>query len=151
MSKSKSKKLYIIITVIILLFGVYNLIWYYVTQSKYDNFSEKMDEFVKNRSYVLNPGDGYVYNVKYPDYLTFTGNLGVSDEKNEISLIIWPSLFNGENEYGVRIIDEDESYEIMVDKDMKAEDSEIEDIVNKYQDEIQILFHKADEKWGIIE
>lgn len=148
---SKSKKLYIIITVIILLFGVYNLIWYYVTQSKYDNFSERMDEFVKNRSYVLNPGDGYLYNVKYPDYLTFTGNLGVSDEKNEISLIIWPSLFNGENEYGVRIIDEDESYEIMVDKDMKAEDSEIEDIVNKYQDEIQILFQKADEKWGIIE
>ncbi len=151
MSKSKRKKLYIILTVLILLFGVYNLIWYFVTQSKYDNLSKKMDEVVKNRSYVLNAGDGYVYNVKYPDYLTFIGNLGVSDEKNEMSLIIWPSLFNGDNEYGVRIIDEDESYEIMVDKDMKAEDSEIKDIVNKYKDEIQILFQKADEKWGIIE
>lgn len=148
---SKSKKLYITVTVIILLFGVYNIIWYFTTQSKYDNFSKKMDEVVKNSSYVLNTGDEYVYNVKYPDYLTFTGNLGVSDEKNEISLIIWPSLFNGENEYRLRIIDEDESYEIVVDKDMKAEDSESEDIINKYQNEIQILFHKADEKWGIIE
>lgn len=110
-----------------------------------------MEEFVPNRSYILNPGDGYLYNVKYSDYLTFTGNLAVAADNNEVSLLIWPSLFNGENRYGVRIATDDDTYEIMVDKNIKAKESESNHIIDKYKEEIQVLFQKADETWGVIE
>lgn len=147
MKKNKAKKVVLIIAIIVLLFGIYNLLWYFTTQSKYTNYSEGMDEFVANKSYVLNPGNGYLYNVKYPDYLTFTGNLAVADENNEVSLIIWPSFY-GEDEYGIRITTNDDSYEIMIDKDMKSVENN--DILDKYKKEIRMLFQKADEKWGIM-
>lgn len=150
MKKGKKRRVIIILTVIGVLFGLYNLIWYFTTQSKYGNYIDHMDEFVANRSYILNPGDGYLYNVKYPDYLTFTGNLGISDDNHLISLIIWPS-FIGENKYGVRITDNDNVYEVMLDKEMKAKESENNEIIDKHIGEIQEMFQKADEQWDIIE
>ena len=150
MKLSKGKKVIILLMVICLLFGVYNLIWYFTTQVKYSTYSENMDEFIPNRSYVLEGEDGYLYNVKYPDYLSFTGNLGVSNNNNEVSLIIWPSIF-GEDKYGLKIDTIDDSYEIIIDREMKAEVSEDDKIIEKYKEEIEKLFQKADERWNIMD
>lgn len=150
MKLSKGKKIIILLMVICLLFGVYNLIWYFTTQVKYSTYSENMDEFIPNRSYVLEGEDGYLYNVKYPDYLSFTGNLGVSNNNNEVSLIIWPSIF-GEDKYGLKIDTIDDSYEIIIDREMKAEVSEDDKIIEKYKEEIEKLFQKADERWNIMD
>ena len=150
MKLSKGKKIIILLMVICLLFGVYNLIWYFTTQVKYSTYSENMDEFIPNRSYVLEGEDGYLYNVKYPDYLSFTGNLGVSNNNNEVSIIIWPSIF-GEDKYGLKIDTIDDSYEIIIDREMKAEVSEDDKIIEKYKEEIEKLFQKADERWNIMD
>lgn len=150
MKKRKLKKIFFIIAAIVLSFGAYNIFWYFSIISKYKDYSENMDELIAYKSYFLNPHDGYLYNVKYPDYLTFTGNLGISDEKNNLALIIWPSLY-GENEYGVRIITDEETYEIMVDKNMKAANSSFNSIIDEYKEEIEKLFEKANKQWNIID
>jgi hypothetical protein len=150
MNNKKIKSFIILILTLILLFALYNLVWYFATQSKYGGYVKDMDELFANRSYVLEPGDGYLYNVKYPDYLSLTGNLGVTDEENGVALIIWPSFF-GEDSYGVRIATDRDTYLVMVNKDIKAIDSVDDDVIDKYKEEIKMLFQKADNKWGIIE
>lgn len=149
MKLSNGKKIIIILIVICLLFVLYNIIWYFAIQSKYSEYSKNMDEFIPNRSYVLDGEDGYLYNVKNPDYLSFTGNLGISNNNNEVSLIIWPSFF-GEAKYGIKIDTIDDSYEIIIDREMKAEVSEDDKIIEKYKEEIERLFQKADERWNIM-
>lgn len=71
----KRKLIMIIISTCIVLFALYNLSWLYLTRTKYNQFSNDMQEIMANRTYVKQE-DGYLYNVKYPDYLSFTGNLG---------------------------------------------------------------------------
>lgn len=58
--------------------------------------------FIENKSYVYTADDDYLYNVKMPDYLTYTGNLCVSVPKGECALLICPKVI-GDYDYGVQI------------------------------------------------
>lgn len=147
--KNKTKRFLIFIASVILLFGIYNLIWYLLIHSKYDPYTEGMDEFRKNISYILNEEDGYLYNVKLPDYISYTGNLGISTRNNEYSLLIWPNVFTDEVEYGVQIqAENNEVWSIMVDENMEAVNAYYDEIVNENREAIEDLYKKAREKWS---
>jgi hypothetical protein len=92
MKKTLKKKL-IITGSVILLFGIYNLVWYIAVSEKYNDHIIGMEEIYPNRTYVIDNRDGYTYNVKIPDYLTFTGNLGIQPVGGgDCALIIWRVL-----------------------------------------------------------
>ena len=82
--------------------------------------------------YIHTDEDGYDYAVKYPEYLSFTGNLSVglpADEYNPFTdfLIVWPKIFGG-YEYGVSVTKNGQGYQIYVNADGTAvypEDNEI--------------------------
>jgi len=123
MKKAKSKKvILVIISIIILLFMMYNLFWYLFVYNEYDKYIAGFEEFRPHISYVLNGDDGYLYNVKYPDYLSFTGNLCVATNDGKQALLIWPEVF-GTYKFGVQIIDEEseEEYSIMLNNSRKAD------------------------------
>lgn len=103
------KKIFKIILAVVILFAAYNLIWFAWSHIKYGKLSSGMNEvdfsnFVTPR-YVYSDDEKYDYLVKYPDYLTFDGNMSVGSpatEENPFTdaLIIWPKVSGGYN-FGV--------------------------------------------------
>ncbi len=147
MKKNKKKIIIIMATVFLSVFIIYNLFWYGWMKNKYTAYTERLNEFVPNRSYVLSE-NSYLYNVKFPNYLLFVGNLGVATDDNKIALIIWPS-FIGENTYGVQITDENnEVYSIMIKRDLSVIDNVNADLIESNKEQIETLFKKAKEMWG---
>ncbi|XKO55886.1 hypothetical protein ACI2WT_02410 [Lysinibacillus fusiformis] len=145
--KKNKKIFFIILATVFSVFIIYNLIWYGWMKNKYTAYIEGFNEFVPNRSYVLSE-NSHLYNVKFPNYLSFVGNLGVATDDNKFALIIWPS-FIGENTYGIQIKDEnDQVYSIMIKRDLSVVDNENADLIKNNKEQIEILFKKAQEKWG---
>lgn len=151
MKKLLKKKMLIIIGVIILSFGIYNLIWYIIVSEKYNDFIVDMEEIYPNITYAIDNKDGYTYNVKIPDYLSFTGNLGVQPyEGGDHALIIWPGIFK-ETTYGVFITSDDgRTHAVMLTEErMPLSDApeQTKQLVEENKDKIDELFDRADEMW----
>ncbi|PGE68924.1 hypothetical protein [Bacillus toyonensis] len=138
-----------IVLILIILFGLWNLIWFVTVTIKYQKF---VDAVPKNKYGVYNKEEsGYVFNVKTPDYLRFTGNLGVSKVESLDGLIIWPLLFGG-YEYGVRLQKGDQVFEIYVDENMNpiyTDDKLAIEQIKKYQEEVQAMISKANDMWDL--
>jgi len=148
MKNKKTKIIALTTVVIIILFGIYNIVWYSIIQSKYNTYIENMDEFRKNKSYILKGDDGFLYNVKLPDYLSFTGNLGVTTEDGKYALLIWPNAFNNRVKYGVQLVNADnEMVRVMINEDITALNDNYSDIIEKNKVEINELLIKAKYKW----
>ena len=139
----------IVISSIMAIFVIYNIFWFCVVHLNYNSFIEGMNEFRPNVSYVLEGNDGYLYNVKNPDYLSYTGNACVSTKDGKVALLIWPGLFR-ETKYGVQITTNDNIvYSIIIDKNAEAIDSQYKDMIIENSTIIQVLFQKAEKQWNI--
>ena len=153
------KKILKIVLAAVIVFAAYNAIWFAWSHVKYGKLSGGMEEgdfgsFVTPR-YVYTDADRYDYLVKYPDYLTFTGNMSVgcpTTEENVFTdaLIMWPEVSGG-YKFGVLLYENDMEYAIYIDSEGNALSKEDEDIVSRHSDIIRNLFMKADERWGIID
>ena len=151
------KKVLKVIICILLLFVVINACWYVWRMVKYDPFTKVMEkseipEFLVPRYYSMD-ADGYDYSVKYPDYLSFTGNLCVglpTTDENVFTdfLIIWPKLFD-RYEYGVSLNVGNETYQIYINADGSPVDPKYSEIVNEYKDTVDDLLSRAKEMWDI--
>ena len=151
------KKVLIIILAAAIVFAVYNIVWFAWSHIKYGKLSGGMEEnvfstFVTPR-YIDTDSDGYDYLVKYPDYLTLTGNLSVempTADENYFTdtLIMWPTL-SGKYKLGVILYEEGKGYQVYIDADGKALAKEYEDVVSRHRDSIKSLLMVADNKWGI--
>lgn len=86
---------------LIFVFGIYNLLWF-INYASYNRFLT--DSYIKldAYSYIYDSEEGWIFFVKKPDYLSFTGNLHLSRQSVDNELLIWPSLFR-EDRYGVSI------------------------------------------------
>ncbi len=149
MDKINIKRMLIVITVIFL---ALNISWFLITIIKYSKFVESIS---KDGSgvYAMKNEDGYIYNVKKPAYLHYTGNLGVSNYNKGEFLIIWPLMFDG-YKYGFRIKEVDAVYEVYVDENMKPIDKEDKYIAKKVEEHkagLETLFLKANEMWQLEE
>lgn len=129
-------------------FVIFNLVWATTISLKYGQYTKQVP---KNDLgiYGKTDQDGYSYNVKKPDYLQFTGNLGVTSESGN-SLIIWPKLTGG-YEYGVILSVDHTMYQITLDSNMqtKDEDEYIKKLVENHQDTILELLDKAKNMWEL--
>lgn len=149
--KKQIKIMAIITLIILLIFGIINIVWYKVIHSEYAPYTIGLEEFKKNVSYVLEE-DGFLYNVKLPDYLSFTGNLCVATNDGKYALLIWPNAFNNSAEYGIQIENEDkEILSIMVDKNINAFEDHQEEVINDNREIINELLEKAKGRWQSID
>ncbi|MDR0489411.1 MAG: hypothetical protein LBG99_08495 [Propionibacteriaceae bacterium] len=148
----KVPALLILLGIVLLGFGVYNCIWYNVVQHKYDPYTVDMRELYPG-THVLDGDNGYNYNVKFPDYLSYTGNLGVQTYNGVFALIIWPGI-GKETTYGVRLPAEEgtEVWGIMLDYQHRALTSDPAELalVDQYQAQIDDLFKMASTQWDIL-
>lgn len=140
-----------ILLLIISIFIVLNISWFLITTIKYDKYIEPIPKNEWGFHFIKK--DGYIYSVKKPDYLYYTGNLAVDNTKKQTSLIIWP-LIKGGYIYGFRLQEEGQAYEIYIDKNMKPTDKDKGDPVSiqkveEHKADLQELFSKANEMWGL--
>jgi hypothetical protein len=144
----KNRTRYILL-IIVLLFAVWNVSWYVMTSTKYNKFLEVIPENEWKLPFVKK--DGYVYNVKKPAYLSFSGNLGISNDNKPEALIIWPQISGG-YVFGFRVEENGQAYEIYVNENMEVVDTKDTigtSKVEEYKPVLTELFKKANEMWGI--
>lgn len=146
----KKNKILFTALVLLLLFGAWNLTWYIQTKNRYQPFLASVPEN-QSGTHSIRKEDGYVYNVKSPGYLTYTGNLGVSNSEKGESLIIWP-LISGGYKYGFRLQRDGQAYEIYVDENMQSiykGNEEHNQLIQKYKPELDNLYARAHEMWTL--
>ncbi len=142
---------------ILALFALWNVGWYVWRMVKYGPFSRGLEKndfatwIVPRYKYM--DTDGYDYGVKYPDYLSFTGNLSVGLPETDGNpftdfLIIWPKLSGG-YEYGVSLTEGNENYQIYITADGSAVYPENSEVVARKQETIDALLHRAEEMWDL--
>ncbi|MCD7856377.1 MAG: hypothetical protein LUG55_00945 [Clostridiales bacterium] len=145
-----------IVCILAALFLLLNILWFTWRSRKYGAFTEGMTETEFSSFWVpryVDSYDGYNYSVKYPNYLSLTGNLALSMPSDENAmytdaLIIWPNA-NGSYEYGVLLYDDENEWNIYVDEYGQALDSQYDEVVEHHQENISLLFAKANERWGL--
>ena len=140
-----------ITAVLLALFAAYNLFWVAVVGSVYRDFLPGTREVYPMRTYAIDDLDGYTFNVKLPDYLSFTGNLGVQPkEGGQCALIIWPGIFR-ETRYGAFLpVGEGSFYGVYLTEDGKAlpdAPERIRRLVEENREDIDELFTRADALW----
>lgn len=147
-----------ILVILIGLFLVWNLVWatnYYVYYKHVDNYDKDQ------KSYSRDDGT-YTYTIVCPSYFELTGNFAITtNDKNNLFLIIWPSVFGiGKEQYGVIIADDKtkepysfyvtEDLEYIPSEEMGYSDKECEylyKLINKYQVNLQEMKKLALEEW----
>ena len=153
------KRILRIVLIAIAVFALYNVIWFAWSRAVYGKFTDGMEKriftsFVTPR-YFDTDDDRYDYMVKYPDYLSFTGNLslGLPDTDGNTftdALIIWPKF--GGFKLGALLYDEDGTgYNIYIDDKGNALSEADAEVVARHGDNIRDLLSKADERWDIID
>ncbi|TCT21700.1 hypothetical protein EDD68_1104 [Melghiribacillus thermohalophilus] len=140
-----------IILTLVSLFILWNIIWFSTITIMYKPYVEKVPKNDFGVHFIEE--DGYTFSVKKPDYLSFTGNLTVSNNKEGESLIIWPLVFGG-YEYGVRLQKDGKAYEIYVDQHLNPVkkdqgDNMAKQIIEKYRADIETLFRKGNAIWEL--
>ena len=149
--KRSAKRAISILSIFLLLFASYNLFWMAVVGTVYRDFLPGTKEVHPLRTYAIDDLDGYTFNVKIPDYLSFTGNLGVQPkEGGQCALIIWPGIFRktrygvflpvgGGGFYGVYVTENGEPLPDAPDR--------IRHLVEENREAIDELFVRADALW----
>lgn len=155
--KTRKKKVLKAVLGLLVLFLVINAGWFGWRTVKYGSYCRDWEKnpfatWIVPR-YIYVDDDGYDYGVKYPDYLTFTGNMSVglpSVDDNPFTdfLIIWPKA-SGEFEYGVSLTKGSQAYQVYINSDGTAVYPEDSKMAEEYQDTINDLLNRAKRMWDL--
>ena len=151
-NKNKTKILLILFVLIII---VYNLIWL-INWYPYHNKTNEYSPMPKGWYRV---DEQYIFTIKEPDYLSFTGNYAICTYDG-VALLIWPNLFHlGELEYGIQIEENENAYRFYIDgdleykeKDMNYTDEEIiglKGLINEKYDILLSIMEVAKSEWNL--
>lgn len=140
-----------VFSILFLLFAAYNVFWMTVVWSVYRDFLPGTKEVYPLRTYAIDDLEGYTFNVKIPDYLSFTGNLGVQPkEGGRCALIIWPGIFR-ETRYGVFLpVGDGGFYGVYLTENGEAlpdAPDRVRRLVEANRETIDELFARADALW----
>jgi len=141
-----------------ILFNAFWFVWREIAFSKYafDGMEKTERSSIIAPRYYYVDKDGYSWFVKFPDYLSFVGNITVmiptvmdSEDVNfDNTLIIWPH-FSGKYEYGMFIYEDDSVIQIYIDNQGDAIDSTADEIIERHKGDVVVLLQKANEQWDI--
>ena len=155
--KTGKKSALRIVLCIAAIFLLLNAGWYGWRTVRYGAFTKGMEQndlgtWIVPR-YLHTDADGYDYSVKYPDYLSVTGNLSVglpAEDDNPFTdfLVIWPKVFGG-YEYGISLTEGETNYQIYIHADGSAVDPRQREIAERNKETIEDLLQKADAVWDI--
>lgn len=150
------KRTKISLSIILGIFVIVNLFWLSFYFIKYGSYTKSIPKH-ESGTYLL-VTDQYDLSVKKPSYLSFTGNLAITNKEDDLSLLIWPTVGKNE-EIGLQIKNsEGVFYSVLLDSnlnyDEKNNDSDlsqplIESLINKRKSEINDMYSYAKSTWSL--
>lgn len=161
--KLKCKMIITGLTFLFVIFGIWNLYWYFNAYHFYEGFvtmkngKEIPQDPLDSYSKII--GD-YSVSVEMPSYLVMEGNLSVchvGGDDSDPFLIIWPKR-NGKTMYGIGLNSEyDIQQQLYVDEKgrliptINAEDiiEEQKEELNRHQKEVKNLLEVAHDTWNL--
>ena len=118
------KKLIVhVMIAVTILFGCYNLIWYFGAYKPYDELQNNFPEIEESGVKIYADKDDFQYSVSVPDYLLWNGNLAITEQDNNLNV------------------------QIMLKNSSTAESEEDQPIVDENDTVISMLFNKANQVW----
>lgn len=154
---SMKKRILLIGGIVLTVFILINIAWFIWRDVSYSNYTKNMSptsfsNFIVPKYHLIDE-DGFQFYVKYPDYLSLTGNInvGMPTENNNLftdTLIIWP-LLDGEYDIGALLYDDSGSYQIYIDAQGNALNNADNEVIKRHQENINILLKKAGDLWDI--
>lgn len=144
------KNLKKVIIGIVVLAIAYILLWFVNSKYVYSPFTKEVPKHESGLYVLYDEKTNYIFNVKTPEFPTFTGNLGVSDNEGS-GLIIWLEFFGNNYEYGARIKYGDTTYQIKLDKDINLIDTDenLKEVYNRNKELIYKMFESAEKVWKV--
>ena len=154
------KRIVIVFIAMMSAFLLLNLIWLGWRYMAYSGFAEGMTRTDMSSplfpTYTAKDEDGFDYTVKYPDYLSLTGNLavgfpGTDDNPFTDGLIIWPKFMGG-YEYGVMLNSKEEGgsgYMFYIVAQGNAVEEEYQSSADEYREVISELMELARNTWNL--
>ncbi len=173
MSNKKHKIIIALIIAAAAIFAVNNVVWLVFAHAKYYNYQKAVGYDEQLQKYYYRDQDDYVFSVRHPNYLSFSGNLAITPvitlNKDRttaddiwVDLIIWPSAFGDDYEFGVsiQVPDKDnaesgikyKNYDFMLDDDqnpINSLSSEEQEVLEANRASIDLIYKKARDMWGI--
>lgn len=159
--RNTKKILLIMLGAVLIAVILLNVMWFVWSRITYGRYTKGLDmdktewhSFLVPR-YYKQDSDGFDFSIKYPDYLSITGNLCVgcpSETEDDFftdSLIIWPRAFGG-FDYGLLLYEEDAQYQIYVDSSGKPLDCAYDEVVERHRENVDLLFARAENLWKTI-
>lgn len=144
------KSISAVIITILILFMAYNIVWYLFSYSKYGEYEKDFKEIADSGVKIYVDDEEYQYSVKKPSYLSWVGNLAITDNKLQNSLIIWLDPSGADTTSGVILEDKNNEVIQIEMKDKKtAVDKRNQKIVDSYSNEILKLYNKAKKIWKL--
>ncbi len=135
--------------ILVLLFAIYNLIWYFFSYNVYKSYVKDIPEVGDSGKYVYEDEEDYHYSVKLSGYLSFDGNLSVSEEEIDHALIIWLESGGKKIKAGVILTVDGEWVQIELKDSMTAAEEEYQYLIDENTEKINTLFEKANKKWNL--
>ncbi len=172
MNNKKHKFIIALIIAAAAIFAVYNVVWLVFAHAKYYNYQKAVGYDEELKRYYYRDQDDYVFSVRHPNYLSFSGNLSITPvitgedsaaaQDIRVHLTIWPSAFGDDYEFNVTIQlpDKDNaesetkynSYNFTLDGDQKpinSLSSEEQEVLESNRASIDLIYKKARDMWGI--
>lgn len=154
------KRIVTLLLALVAVFILFNLSWFSWRHIAYSGFAEGMARTNMSSTffptYAGKDQDGFDYTVKYPDYLSLTGNLavgfpGTDEDPFTDGLIIWPKALGG-YEYGVMLNsreDDGSGYMFYIYAEGNAVDREYQPVAEAYREVICELMERAQNTWNL--
>lgn len=144
------KKIKITIISVVLVFIIYNLIWYFGSFKVYHDLQKSFPEIQQSGVKVYVDDDKFQYSVAVPGYLSWDGNLAVSEEHMKYSLLIWLKPFGTNAREGVMLNDEAGiSTQIDLKNSTTASRQADQKMVHSNEKRIAQLYNKANKVWNL--
>ena len=154
----------IILSIIICLLTIWliiSAIWFFHFWS-YNKYFDENFEHLHGYTSHIDRSTPILYGVWTPVYLDFGGNLSCNSEDQQITILVWPSLFGGDIKQIGLILKSDITYRIYVDSEMNydislnpgisaEQDENIKKIMGIKQDEIKELWELMKFRFGIMQ
>lgn len=151
-NKHNNKAVTVISLVFLFLFLSLNIVWVLYREIRYGPLVENVPVNYGVRIISI---EDYSYSVTEPQYMSFSGNLSLTNELTDESLIIWPLFPNG-YKYAVMLHDADSSKSIFVYVDKNGNflastdgSNESEEIFDKKREQVNEMVTLANDMWDL--
>lgn len=143
--KSKRKKGIKAIIIVVILFVLFNILWFANYGYVYFKYASKVEYYEVTETYhETDQETGVTYAITFPSYPSFTSNVFLNTSNGDF--IIYPKLFGG---CEICYTNDNNEMSVWFDEDMQLIEKYSDGTIDENREDIERLLDLAYDKWGL--